>query len=60
VGLDHADHRGDAAAGGGRGVFRQPAGPLVRRGVLGLDAMDVVALWGLCVYGSRQNIEAAA
>ncbi len=22
-------------------------------------AMDVVALWGLCVYGSRANIEAA-
>jgi hypothetical protein len=23
-------------------------------------AMDVVALWALCAYGSRQNIEAAA
>jgi hypothetical protein len=23
-------------------------------------AIDVVALWGLCAYGSRQNIEAAA
>ena len=23
-------------------------------------AMDVVALWGLCMYGSRENIEAAS
>jgi hypothetical protein len=27
---------------------------------LTIIAMDVVALWGLCAYGSRQNIEAAA
>ena len=27
---------------------------------LAIIAMDVVALWGLCAYGSRQNIEAAA
>jgi hypothetical protein len=26
---------------------------------LAIIAMDVVALWGLCAYGSRQNIEAA-
>jgi hypothetical protein len=23
-------------------------------------AVDVVALWGLCAYGSRENLEAAA
>jgi len=23
-------------------------------------AADIVAIWGLCAYGSRQNIEAAA
>ena len=23
-------------------------------------AADIVAIWGLCCYGSRQNIEAAA
>jgi hypothetical protein len=23
-------------------------------------AADIVALWGLCMYGSRENIEAAA
>jgi len=27
---------------------------------LTIIAMDVVALWGLCAYGSRQNIEAGA
>jgi hypothetical protein len=27
---------------------------------LTIIAIDVVALWGLCAYGSRQNIEAAA
>jgi len=27
---------------------------------LTIIATDVVALWGLCAYGSRQNIEAAA
>ncbi len=27
---------------------------------LTISAMDVVALWGLCAYGSRENIEAAA
>jgi hypothetical protein len=27
---------------------------------LAIIAIDVVALWGLCAYGSRQNIEAAA
>ncbi len=27
---------------------------------LTIIAMDVVALWGLCAYGSRQNIEATA
>jgi hypothetical protein len=26
---------------------------------LTIIAMDVVALWGLCAYGSRQNLEAA-
>ena len=26
---------------------------------LAIIAMDVVALWGLCAYGSRENIEAA-
>jgi hypothetical protein len=26
---------------------------------LTIIAMDVVALWGLCAYGSRENIEAA-
>jgi hypothetical protein len=31
VGLDHADHRGDAVAGGGRGPFRQPGGLLPAR-----------------------------
>jgi hypothetical protein len=23
-------------------------------------AVDIVALWGLCAYGSRENLEAAA
>jgi hypothetical protein len=27
---------------------------------LTIIAIDVVALWGLCAYGSSQNIEAAA
>jgi hypothetical protein len=27
---------------------------------LAIIAIDVVALWGLCAYGSRQNIEAGA
>ncbi len=26
---------------------------------LAIIAMDIVALWGLCVYGSRANLEAA-
>ena len=26
---------------------------------LTIIAMDVVALWGLCAYGSRANLEAA-
>ena len=27
---------------------------------LTIIAADIVALWGLCAYGSRENIEAAA
>ena len=27
---------------------------------LTIIAVDIVALWGLCAYGSRANIEAAA
>ena len=23
-------------------------------------AVDIVAIWGLCAYGSRENVEAAA
>jgi hypothetical protein len=38
-------------------MFFVPAYPLWS---LTIIAMDVVALWGLCAYGSRQNIEAAA
>ncbi len=26
---------------------------------LAIIAMDIVALWGLCAYGSRANLEAA-
>jgi len=37
-------------------MFFLPAYPLW---ALTIIAVDVVALWGLCAYGSRQNIEAA-
>jgi hypothetical protein len=30
-----------------------------RDGSLTIIALDVVALWGLCAYGSRANLETA-
>jgi hypothetical protein len=38
-------------------MFFLPAYPLWS---LMIIAADIVAIWGLCAYGSRQNIEAAA
>jgi hypothetical protein len=38
-------------------MFAIPAYPFWS---LTIIAMDVVALWGLCAYGSRANVEAAA
>jgi hypothetical protein len=38
-------------------MFFIPAYPFWSLAVI---AMDVVALYGLCLYGSRENVEAAA
>ena len=45
------------------GMISSPTGLLLvikARIALMIIAADIVAIWGLCAYGSRQNIEAAA
>jgi hypothetical protein len=39
-------------------MFFIPAHPAYPFWSLTIIAVDVVALWGLCVYGSRANLEA--
>jgi hypothetical protein len=54
--LDDRLRRGAAGNAIGQ-MFFIPAYPFWS---LLIIAVDVVALWGLCAYGSRENLEAAA